>query len=94
MELRAVGRLRAAPERVVWPHPAERGRVTRQRIWLGPGEADAAGYVWEGLLEDQVLAGPSIVEGRSATAFIPMGWMGKVNKVGAIVAEPGDARPR
>jgi len=94
MELRAIGRVRAAPERVVWPHAQERGRVTRLRLWTGPAETDAAGYAWEGLLDGQTLAGPSIIEGRSATAFLPTGWMGRVNAVGAIVAEPGDARPR
>jgi N-methylhydantoinase A len=94
IELRAVARLRASEGRIVWPHAQERGRVTRMRVWTGPAETDAAGYAWEGLLDGQVLAGPAIVEGRSATAYLPPGWMGKVNEVGAIVAEPGDARPR
>jgi N-methylhydantoinase A len=98
IELRAIGRARGAgnegaPQRIVWPHAQERGRVTRQRIWSGSGatEADAAGYAWEGLLEGQTLAGPSIIEGRSATAFLPPGWSGKVNGIGAICAEPGGA---
>jgi N-methylhydantoinase A len=94
IELRAIARLRGSEGRIVWPHSQERGRVTRLRVWSGAAEADAAGYAWEGLLEGQALAGPAVIEGQSATAWLPPGWMGRVNKVGAIVAEPGDARPR
>jgi len=52
-------------------------------------ETDAAGYAWEGLLPGQQLAGPAIVEGRSATAYLPPGWTARVNDIGAIVAELG-----
>ena len=89
VELRARARLRTAPERIVWPHPDERGRVARLRVWTGPAETDAAVYAWEGLLPGQQLAGPAIVEGRSATAYLPPGWAARVNDIGAIVAELG-----
>ncbi len=53
---------------------------------------DAAGYDWEVLRAGQVLAGPAVVEGMSATALIPPGWTGRVNPIGAIEVERGDAR--
>ena len=64
------------------------------RIYLATGPADAAGYDWDHLVSGQVLAGPAVIEGSSATAFLPPGWAGRVNDIGAILAEPGDARPR
>jgi hypothetical protein len=40
-----------------------------------------------------VIAGPAVIEGLSATALLPAGWVGRVNGIGAIVVERGDARP-
>jgi N-methylhydantoinase A len=94
IELRAVARRAAALGRIRWPGRGVKGGAARLRIHLPSGPADAAGYEWDSLYEGQMLAGPAVVESSSATAFVPPGWAGKVNAIGAIVAELGDARPR
>ncbi|MFI5212942.1 MAG: hydantoinase/oxoprolinase family protein [Gemmatimonadales bacterium] len=94
VELRAVARRAATLGRIQWPGRGAKGGAARLRIHLAAGPADAAGYDWDALHEGQTLAGPAVVESTSATAFVPPGWAGKVNAIGAIVAEPGDARPR
>ncbi len=91
--LRAIGTLAGGARQVRWPRQSTTGGASRLRIRLESGEVDAAGAEWEGLHEGRVLAGPAVIEGRSATALIPPGWMGRVNGIGAIVVEPGDARP-
>jgi N-methylhydantoinase A len=68
------------------------GVTSRLRIRLEGGFVDAAGYDWEMMHVGQVVAGPAVIEGMSATALIPPGWVGRVNKIGAIVVERGDAR--
>jgi len=69
------------------------GASSRLTIRLEGGEVDASGADWDGLHDGKVLPGPAVVEGRSATALIPPGWVGRVNRIGAILVEPGDARP-
>jgi N-methylhydantoinase A len=91
--LRAVGVLSGGARKVRWPRRSTLGGSARLTIRLDSGEVDAAGADWEGLHEGRVLAGPTVVEGKSATALIPPGWAGRVNGIGAIVVEPGDARP-
>ncbi|HVO35145.1 MAG TPA: hydantoinase/oxoprolinase family protein [Gemmatimonadales bacterium] len=91
--LRAIGTLSGGARRVRWPRRSTLGGSARLRIRLEDGEVDAAGADWEGLNEGKVIAGPAVVEGLSATALIPPGWVGRVNRIGAIVVEPGDARP-
>ncbi len=92
--LRGVARSAEAPPRVMWARPDGAGPVARLRIRLRSGLVDAAGYDWDRLRAGQLLAGPAVIEGRSATALLPAGWTGRVNAIGAIVAEGGDARPR
>jgi len=94
VELRAVARRPSGLGKIGWPHRDRSGGAARLRILLASGPADAAGYDWDHLLSGQVLAGPAVIEGSSATAFLPPGWAGRVNDIGAILAEPGDARPR
>jgi N-methylhydantoinase A len=94
VELRAVARRPGGAGRINWPLREAAGGAARLRVHLRSGPADAAGYAWNALHAGQVLAGPAVVEGSSATAFLPPGWAGRVNAIGAIVAEPGDARPR
>lgn len=94
VELRAIGRAAGGLGRIGWPRRSFLGGTARLRIHIGARETDAAGYNWDALASGQVLAGPAVVEGSSATALIPPGWAGRVNQVGAIVVEPGDARPR
>jgi len=94
VELRAVARRASGPERIGWPHRDRAGGAARLRVHIAGGLADAAGYDWDHLVSGQVMAGPAVVEGASATAFLPPGWGGRVNDIGAIIAEPGDARPR
>ncbi len=94
VELRALARAAGGGGRVMWSRPDRAGGVSRLRIRTEAGQVDAAGYDWDVLRAGQVLAGPAVIEGRSATAFLPAGWAGRVNEIGAIVAEAGDARPR
>ncbi len=94
VELRAIGRVRSTPRGVPWPERDRRGSIERRTIRLEVGEVDAAGYHWEYLAAGQAIAGPAVVQGASATALIPPAWAGRVNAIGAIVAEQGDARPR
>ncbi len=90
--LRAVGTVRTAAPALASPGHAAVGVTARLRIRLEGGPVDAAGYDWEALRTGQVLAGPAVVEGTSATALIAPGWTGAVDPVGAIVLERGDAR--
>ncbi len=94
VELRAVARRRAAEGRIAWPRRDVGGGASRLRLHFQGGPRDAAGYEWERLVAGQVLAGPAVVAGAGATALLPPGWAATVNPIGAIVAEPGDARPR
>ena len=94
VELRAIARRAPASQRIAWQRRDTAGGAARLRIYVAGGVQDAAGYQWGGLRDGQVLAGPAVVEGYSATALIPPGWAARVNRIGAIVAEPGDARPR
>jgi N-methylhydantoinase A len=94
VELRAVARRAAGTGRISWPLRESAGGVMRLRLHLASGPADAAGYTWSSLHAGQVMAGPAVIEGTSATAFLPPGWGARVNDIGAIVAEKGDARPR
>ncbi len=94
--LRAIGALAggAAAGPMRWPRRSSPGGTSRLRLELEGGLADATGYAWEALHAGQELAGPAVVEGRSATGLIPPGWTGRVNEIGAVVVEAGDARPR
>ncbi len=94
VELRAIARRAPGLSRIGWPHRDRAGGTSRLRVYLASGLADAAGYDWDHLVSGQVLAGPAVIEGSSATAFLPPGWSGRVNSIGGVVAEPGDARPR
>jgi N-methylhydantoinase A len=93
VSLRAVARAAAPATRIRWPRRSMVGGTARIAVWTPGGRVDAAGYDWEALSYGQALAGPAVVEGRSATAFIPPGWRGVANRIGAIVAEPSDAEP-
>ena len=90
--LRCVGTVRAAVPALSAPRHSVIGVTSRLRIRLEGGFVDAAGYDWEMMHVGQVVAGPAVIEGMSATALIPPGWVGRVNKIGAIVVERGDAR--
>jgi N-methylhydantoinase A len=90
--LRAVGTVRAAVPALAAPRRSAVGVTSRLRIQLEGGLVDAAGYDWEALHQGQAIAGPAVVEGLSATALVPAGWLGRVNAIGAIVVERGDAR--
>ena len=91
--LRAIGTVKAAAPPLALSRRSIVGVTSRLRIRLERGLVDAAGYDWEMLHVGQVLAGPAVVEGMSATALIPPGWAGRVNRIGAILVERGDARP-
>jgi N-methylhydantoinase A len=91
--LRAVGTVKATAPALAAPRPSVVGVTSRLRICLEGGHVDAAGYDWESLHNGQVIAGPAVIEGLSATALLPAGWVGRVNGIGAIVVERGDARP-
>jgi len=91
--LRATGTVRTGAPAIAAPARSTVGVTSRLRIRLEGGLVDAAGYDWEALRAGQVIAGPAVVEGMSATALILPGWVGTVNKVGAIVVERGGARP-
>jgi N-methylhydantoinase A len=91
--LRAVGTLAAGAKTVRWPRRSLMGGTLRLQIHLDGDEVDAAGYDWESLRSGQLLAGPAVVEGRSATGLIPAGWTGQVNAIGAVVVEANDAGP-
>jgi N-methylhydantoinase A len=90
--LRAVGTVAGGARKVRWPRRSTMGSSARLRIRLEQGDVDAVGADWEGLHDGKVLAGPAVIEGLSATALIPPGWVGRVNRIGAIIVEPGDAR--
>jgi N-methylhydantoinase A len=90
--LRAIGRLSGGAKALRWPRRSLMGGTLRLRIHLEGGDVDAAGYEWESLRGGQLLAGPAVVEGRSATGLIPAGWAGRVNEIGAVVVEVDDAR--
>jgi len=91
--LRAIGTVKATAPPLSLSRRSIVGVTSRLRIRLDRGMVDAAGYDWEMLHAGQVLAGPAVVEGMSATALIPPGWAGRVNGIGAILVERGDARP-
>jgi len=91
IELRAVARVAGAQGRIGWPRRSVTGGTARLRITIEGGEVDAAGYDWDTLTIGQVLVGPAVVAGRNATAFIPLGWTGGVNRMGAIVVERSNA---
>ena len=94
VELRAVARSGGREGPIQWRRRDTKGGTSRLRLRFAGGLLDAAGYQWDSLVPGQQLAGPALVEGRGATAVIPPGWAARVNQIGAIVAEPGDARPR
>jgi len=93
--LRAIGTLSggggAGARKVRWPRRSTMGASARLRLRLEQGDVDAVGADWDSLHDGKVLPGPAVIEGRSATALIPPGWVGKVNRIGAIIVEPGDA---
>ena len=91
--LRAVGTMKAGAPVMGPSRRSVVGVTSRLRIRLEGGQVDAAGYDWETLHSGQVLAGPAVVEGLSATALLLPGWVGTVNTIGAIVVERGSARP-
>lgn len=91
--LRAIARAPRAQGRIGWPRRSITGGTARLRIRIEAGETDAAGYDWDTLTNGQALVGPAVVAGRNATAFIPPGWTGAVNRIGAIVAERSHAQP-
>lgn len=93
VELRCLAVRSHERRRITWPSQDRRAAVARMTICLAKGQVDAAGYEWDHLSPGQVIAGPSVVLGSGATALIPPGWAARVNDIGAIVAEPGDARP-
>jgi N-methylhydantoinase A len=90
--LRAVGTLQATAPTLGAARHSSVGVTSRLRIRLDAGVVDAAGYDWEALHSGQVIAGPAVIEGQSATALVPAGWIGRVNGIGAIVVERGHAR--
>jgi N-methylhydantoinase A len=90
--LRAVGTVKTGAPVIASPRRSAVGVTSRLSIRLEEGPVDAAGYDWEALHTGQVLAGPAVVEGMSATALILPGWVGTVNAIGAIVLERGNAR--
>jgi N-methylhydantoinase A len=94
VELRAVGRAAGGTGQIGWPRRSTIGGTARLRIHLGDRETDAAGYQWDALPLGQQLIGPAVVEGPGATAFLPPGWTGRVNQIGAIVVEASDTRSR
>ncbi len=90
--LRATGTVHTDAPPLAPPPRTAVGVTSRLRVRLEAGDVDAAGYDWEALRAGQGLAGPAVVEGMSATALVPPGWVGTVNPIGAIVLERGDAR--
>jgi N-methylhydantoinase A len=91
--LRAEGAVQTGPPAMSASRRSVVGVTSRLRIRLEGGSVDAAGYDWDTLHVGQVLAGPAVVEGMSATALILPGWVGSVDRIGAIVLERGSARP-
>ncbi len=91
--LRAIGTVKACAPVMAPSRHSIVGVTSRLRIRLEGGHVDAAGYDWETLHAGQVLAGPAVIEGLSATALLLPGWVGRVNEIGAIVVERGSARP-
>jgi len=91
--LRAIGTLGGGAKQLRWPRHSLMGGTLRLQIHVEGGEVDAAGYDWEHLRSGQLLAGPAVVEGRSATGLIPAGWTGQANAIGAVVVEADGARP-
>jgi len=94
IELRAIARRNPPLHRIGWQQSDTASGASRLRLHFADGEMDASGWQWEGLRTGQVLAGPAVVGSMGATALIPPGWTGRVNEIGAIVAEAGDARAR
>jgi N-methylhydantoinase A len=92
VELRGIARTVPGLDRIRWRRRDTKGPTTRLRLRFAAGLLDAAGYDWDALVAGQVVNGPCCVEGRTATAIIPPGWRGRVDDIGAIIAEPGDAR--
>jgi N-methylhydantoinase A len=92
VELRGVARAVRGLERIRWRRRDTKGPTTRLRLRFPSGLLDAAGYDWDALVSGQIVNGPCRIEGRTATAILPPGWRGRVDDIGAIIAEPGDAR--
>ncbi len=92
--LRAIARRVPPLDRIAWQRRDTAGGASRMRLHFAGGECDATLWQWTSLRAGQVLAGPAVIESSGATALLPPGWNGHVNDISAIVAEPGDARPR
>jgi N-methylhydantoinase A len=93
VELRGIARGPDAVGRIAWRRRDTKGGTDRLRLRFAQGTLDAAGCDWEALVAGQRLAAPALIVGRDATAVIPPGWSGRVTDIGAILVEPGDARP-
>jgi N-methylhydantoinase A len=93
VELRGIARGGDPIGRIAWRRRDTKGGTDRLRLRFPQGTLDAAGYDWEALVAGQRLAAPALVVGSSATAILPPGWSGRVTEIGAIIVEPGDARP-
>ncbi len=91
VELRGIGRVAPAAQKIGWPRRSMVGGMARLDIRTEEGVVDAAGYDWDGVASGQRIQGPAVIAGRNATAFVPRGWGGEVNRVGAILLGRGDA---
>jgi N-methylhydantoinase A len=89
--LRGIGRVAPVAQKIGWPRRSRVGGMARLAIRTEAGVVDAAGYDWDGLVIGQTIQGPAVIAGRNATAFVPQGWTGEVNRVGAILAGRGNA---
>jgi N-methylhydantoinase A len=94
VELRAIARRTPPMDRIGWQRRDTAGGAARLRLHFADGACDATLWQWGSLRTGQQLAGPAVIESSGATALLPPGWSGHVNEIGAIMAEPGDARPR
>jgi N-methylhydantoinase A len=60
-------------ERVA-PRPAEQARIHEGGAWI-----DCARHAAEAIPEGQAIAGPAVIEGYTATTYVPPGWTARID---------------
>ena len=70
------------------PRPAEQARIHEGGAWI-----DCARHAAEAIPEGQAIAGPAVIEGYTATTYVPPGWTASIDAADNMVLRrtPGGA---
>jgi N-methylhydantoinase A len=66
----------------------------KARVFEGDGWVDCARYAAEAMAEGQAIAGPAVIEGYTATTYVPPGWSATIDAADNMVVTviPSEAR--